>query len=91
MIQLTRQTSVGSDETAGYNVVLDKEYTLKELLDEILSNTAEWGYFHVLNCSSCEYRWGKLVTELDPKYLNKSILKATASGGWSRMDYYITT
>jgi len=89
MFKLNRVTQIGSDETAGYDVILDKEYTVKELLDTVVSIKSEWGYFVVKNGSGCEYKWGELLSNLKEKDLNKKVVKVSASGGWSRMDYYV--
>lgn len=88
--KLKRVTPIGGDETTGYDVILDKDYTVKELLDEVVSNKGEWGYFSVKGGSRCEYRWGKLLSNLKDVDLDKKISKVSSSGGWSRMDYYIS-
>ena len=90
MFKLNRITPIGGDETAGYDVILDREYTVKELLDTVVNIKGEWGYFSVKNGSSCEYKWGELLSSLKEDDLNKKVLKVGASGGWSRMDYYVT-
>lgn len=40
MFSLTRTTPVGGDCTAGYHVNLDKEYTLQEFIDAVLTTRA---------------------------------------------------
>jgi len=89
--KLNRVTRIGGDETAGYEVILDKEYTVESLLKTVVNIKSEWGYFSVKNGSSCEYKWGKLVSELNNIDLNKKVKEVKASGGWSRMDYHIET
>ena len=91
MFKLRQNTPTGGDCTSGYEVILDREYTVKELLDEVLSNTGEWGYFCVENGSSIEYRYGKCFSELSEIDLQKRVLSVNAGGGWSRMDYNIKT
>ena len=36
-------TRVFGDETTGYEVVLDKEYTVLELFKEVVSGNRDWG------------------------------------------------
>jgi hypothetical protein len=91
MFKLNRVTRIGGDETAGYEVLLDKEYTVKSLLETVVGIKSEWGYFSVKNGSSCEYRWGKLLSQLNKNDLDKKVKQVKASGGWSRMDYYVET
>jgi len=97
MIKLTQNTPTGGDCTAGYAVTLDKEYTVCELVNEILTRK-EWGYIRICNegqvrfeCGSpnCEYRQDKLLTEMSSEVLNMKVKSVMASGGWSRMDYII--
>ncbi len=89
MFKLNRVTRIGGDETAGYEVILDKEYTVKSLLDTVVGIKGEWGYFSVKGGSSCEYKWGELLSILNDIDLPKKVTKVTSSGGWSRMDYYV--
>ena len=105
MFELRRTTPIGSDECAGYEVILDKPCTVKEFIDMALKEKDnEWGQFHIVKphilasyplpsniAATAEYSSGKLKTEntIPEKYLSKTISKITASGGWSRMDYYI--
>ncbi len=90
MFKLNRVTQIGGDETAGYEVILDKEYNVKELLDTVVGIKNEWGYFSIKNGSSCEYKWGQLLSNLNEQDFDKKVLKVSSSGGWSRMDYYVT-
>ncbi len=94
MIKLRQNTKVKGDETAGYEVILTKEYTVRSFVNELLTERkGEWGHVGVDDGSSIfgspnlEYKWGKLLSELPKEILDKKIISATASGGWSRMDY----
>ena len=88
-------TPVRGDCTRGYNVVLDKEYTVEEFIETVFKElSGEWGYFSIHNKEGdfyeprCEYSYGKLSTPpLPDEYLKKKIMKVTGDGGWSRMDY----
>ena len=85
------------DCTSNYNISLDKEYTVKEFIDTVLiEKKNEWGFFKILTdnnlidgVASYEYKYGKLVGNINEKYLNNKIIGANCSGGWSAMDYFI--
>ena len=95
MIKLKQNTRTFGDETAGYAVELTKEYTVQEFVNEVVSNKREWGYIGI-SCGratfgnpNCEYKLGKLLSELPSEIMTKKIASAKASGGWSRMDYLL--
>lgn len=89
MFKLKRVTPVGGDETAGYDVILDKEYNVDDFVKTVVGIKSEWGYISVKNNSRCEYKWGVILSNLDIELMGKKIKKVSASGGWSRMDYEI--
>jgi len=91
MLKLRQNAPTRGDCMSGYEVILDKDYTVKELLDEVLSRTGEWGYFCVKNGSSIEYRYGKCLSALSGIDSQKQVSSVNASGGYSRMDYTINT
>lgn len=86
-----------SDCTALYDVILDKEYTVKEFVDTVLTRDGELGYIYVMHTESksifenprCEYKWGKLLHTLPEEVLDRKISDIAASGGWSSMDYIL--
>ena len=97
MIKLTQNTPTFGDCTAGYAVTLNKDYTVEDLIKEVLTRD-EWGCIGIYNegqtwfdkgTPNCEYRRGKLVTEMDKEFLPMKIKSVTARGGWSCMDYII--
>ena len=93
MFTLTQATPTGGDCTAGYDVKFSNEYTVRELIEEVLkTHPGEWGYFQLKNVGvRTEYRYGRLVKQkFADVLLDSKIVKAYASGGWSRMDYYLT-
>lgn len=89
------------DCTAPYNIILDKEYDVREFVDTVLNNREkEWGYIgmykesgsfenRVFGSPNCEYKWGKLLSFLPDDILDKKVLSVSADGGWSRMDYIL--
>lgn len=83
-------TPTFGDATAGYEVVLQKDYTVLELFNEILKRN-EWGRIKIEKGGSAEYSRGKIIKPLDIEDHNKKILSVKGHGGWSMMDYVITT
>ena len=85
------------DVTTPYEVTEQKSRTVKEFIEEVLKEKPqEWGYISVGKhfyqdgaSGVCEYRCGKLVTEMPNNVLDVEIKKISACGGWSRMDYTI--
>ena len=83
--------ATGSDETAPFDIMDYKAKTVGEFIDEVLKERPnEWGYFDVYGFGRCEYRSGKLLSELSDDKLRYRIKSVKAAGGWSRMDYRIT-
>mgnify|MGYP000813400450 CR=1 FL=1 len=76
----------GGDCTAPYKVELDHVYTFGELVDEILTKN-EWGFIDFLGIR-IEYHGDKCSQYLDALRA-EPIYVVEASGGWSRMDYYV--
>lgn len=102
MFRLIQTSDTRGDCTASYDVQLDKEYTVKEFLETILTQkTDEWGAFYLMVRSkklfwqnpSCEYRNGKKTgttwANILIRYGDRRITKVCSDGGWTRMDYYI--
>lgn len=91
MWKYNRITDFSSDCTATYEVILDKDYTVKEFVDGILNSKRDWGKFYIINGSHCEYNCGEFISKLNEDDLEKKIIKIKANGGWSNMDYFIET
>lgn len=99
MLKFRKAGKERSDCTAPYDVELDKEYTVGQLVDVILSRAGtlrEWGYIGIYDGESifgnpkCEYADARLGTGSMPsEFLAKKVIKVKADGGWSRMDYLI--
>lgn len=97
MIKLKQTGPEAGDCTAPYDVILDKPYTVREFISAVLTErTDDWGYIGINNHRSffgspkMEYKRG--VGEYEPlkDFYDKPVKEATASGGWSRMDYLLT-
>ena len=101
VFKLIQSTPVSGDCTCGYNVKLDREYTVKDFIDTVLSErTREWGCIGIYDQSdfvgryfgnpNMEYSHGKIVTSnFTEDILRKEVKDVSASGGWSRMDYIL--
>ena len=97
MFDLTFKGPERGDCTAPYWVELDKDYTVEEFIQTVLTIKYEWGYIKIhqrppvsfFDYPECEYRHGKLLTNLPQEYLYKPVKFAEAAGGWSRMDYVL--
>jgi hypothetical protein len=95
MIKLTQTSETFGDCTALYSVEMDKPYTVKEFIKQVLKRK-EWGYIGIEDNDSifgepkCEYKGKTIITEnLPEEILSQPVVKVRASGGWSRMDYII--
>ena len=96
MFKLRQLRPEGGDCTAPYEVDLGGEYTVGDFIRDVLIDDREWGYIGIYNGKdifgnpNCEYSHGELKTTLPDDFLGMKIVNATASGGWSRMDYLLT-
>jgi hypothetical protein len=83
----------GGDCCAPYEILLNRECTLRELVDCILKNDRDWGYITIcgrVDDKKVEYRYGKnLKNEFTENELNSILLSVGSYGGWSRMDYVV--
>lgn len=98
MFKLHQLRPEGGDCTAPYAVDLGGEYTVREFIRDVLLDKREWGYIgidighnSIFGDPCCEYSHGGLKTSLPAEFLTMKVVSAKASGGWSRMDYLLTT
>ena len=87
--------------TAPYKVIILGKCTVREFVQYILNTNNEWGYIGIYNPEKnpffgdphIEYSYSKLkegsIIEDLGEFLDKPVIKATADGGWSRMDYIL--
>lgn len=87
------QCNYGSDY---FDVIFHKQMTVREFVEEVVSNEREWGCIRVdigeeyyWDNPTCEYKWGKLLSILPGEYLDKKIISGRSDGGWSQMDYLL--
>lgn len=79
----------GGDCCAPYKVLLNRECTLRELVDCILKNEREWGSVRIGD-RKAEYRYGRILSnEFSESELESTIATVRAGGGWSFMDYVV--
>ena len=98
MFKLSQKTPEGRDCTAAYEVILDKEYTVREFIYIVLTEfPRDWGKIRVDDGSIfgpviCAYWHGDIedISKLDKQYVDRRVISARAHGGWSLMDYYLT-
>lgn len=88
MIKFKRTASTGGDETAPYDVIFDRQYTVREFIDYVLTRR-EWGYISFQGGPYCEYRGYRLLSAIPDEYMGAGIESVKVAGGWSRMDYRI--
>lgn len=97
MIKFEQTSETYGDCMADYNVILDRQYTVREFRNWVLERKDEWGYFSFFDPNipwyerkKYEYRYGRFVTDdLPDDMMDKVIDRITAYGGWSYMDYLI--
>lgn len=85
------------DCTAPYDIVFYKKYTVREFIQEVLTRK-EWGRIGIYNPKEnpffgspcCEYRHDQLKSHLPENLMDKTIKSASASGGWTLMNYILT-
>ena len=95
-LELRQIGRAGSDCTAPYEVIIHGKCTVREFVECVLTHHKEWGYIGISDGSifgnpRIEYARGTITTENTLKDIKDYIVvKALASGGWSRMDYLLT-
>lgn len=89
-----------TDATCDYELLITKPCTLRQFVEEVISNKKEWGYIGIqpknketiFGDPCIEYENGLLLSTFPDELLDKQIdikAKHEASGGWSRMDYLV--
>ena len=93
------------DCTASYEVKFPKEYTVRQFVNEIITNhKSDWGFIGIAcrktkhtrftdlinGFPRCSYDHSELTEALPDYVMDKKIIKITGDGGWTRMDYLLT-
>lgn len=99
MFRFENKRNESSDATAMYDVLLNREYTVKEFIIEALeTRPKEWGFIRIKSkddkwseTPEIEYRYGKAIkgTDLSVFPFDSKIKSIFAHGGWSNMDYFV--
>ena len=86
--------AAGGDACAPYEVLLNRECTLRELVDCIIKDEREWGGVAIggwLDEQKIEYRYGKIIkNEFTEDELNSIVATVGAYGGWTHTDYWVS-
>ena len=91
MFSLTITTTVGGDCTAGYRVNLDKEHTLQEFIDAVLTNKNERGWIKIAkrdcamyNYPGFGYHYGEIQSEpnIPETVYGYKVKSVISSGRW---------
>lgn len=100
MFTLTQYTPTNGDCMAGYIVTLDKEYTLQQFVDAVLTNKKDdWGEIKIAKRNTPWYRYpcigyqrGNIIGEanIPEKVFGYKVKSVIANGGWTLMDYIIS-
>ena len=91
MILFFEQTApTGSDCTAPYKVFTDRECTVEQFIDTVLTR-GEWGKIYIKGTGWLEYERDKIITiNIGFNLVLPRLIKCIrAAGGWSNMDYTI--
>lgn len=92
MIKFKQTARTGGDETAPYDVILDRKYMVREIIYYILTRK-EWGSIRIRCVGKyeiyAEYERNKLTTNLNNNIMDSIITSIKAAGGWSNMNYLI--
>lgn len=93
-MKLIPYTKTAGDESRGFYVDFDKNYSIREFIKEVLLKN-EWGTFDIREGFSnksgliIDYKYNNLIDQLPIGIMNRTIWKAKANGGWGNMDYLI--
>ncbi len=81
---------------APYSVDLDKEYTVRDFIHEVLiEHPKDWGFIGIFDGESvigdpeCDYDRGYLQSDLPKEIMDEPIYSVSAYGGHCRMDYLL--
>lgn len=81
------------DDTYHFTVILDKEYTVEEFVNEIIKDKYNSGEVllspYCPRIKVCSFSKGVRMSRISEKYKDKKVISAYADGGYSLMDYVI--
>ena len=83
----------GKSEKESYEVSMDKDYILMDFITQVLNTRRrDWGKFEIASLGLCvEYRYGMMKKpDWSTGLLYAKVSSVQASGGFTRMDYFVT-
>ena len=93
---ILEQLGPEEEQKAPYSVTLDKEYTVRDFIHEVLINhSKDWGLIGIFDGESvvgdmkCDYDRGYLQSDLPKEIMDEPIYSVSAYGGHYRMDYLL--
>ena len=99
LFDFVQTSTVGRDCTCKYKLIFNRTCTVKDFVDNLFnSRSDEWGSIEVrpniavggsIDNVSTQYECGILRNSSFTDIYDFIITEATASGGWSRMDYVL--
>ena len=99
MFRIVQTGKTRGDGTAPFDVILYQETTVREFIQEVLSNPNDWGYIriekglHFASTPCCPYGHGKLLPDayipFDEADMDRLVVTARADGGMGRMNYWL--
>ena len=101
--EIVRHGPCGGDQCSPYYIEVSPSATVKDVIEDILSNKNEWGSISIErenwrdNNHEIEYKYGKLLKDKiseEEKYfwnnlLDWKVVGMNGSGGWSNSDYWL--
>lgn len=95
-IELIHKSGPFRDECSLYDVQIEKGTTVQDVIDFALNKKEKWGEIEVYDehsfLHSLDYVHGVIKKDAIPTNIKSRLIKdITAYGGWSHMDYSITT
>ena len=93
-LKFKKLREAGGDDCAPYEVLLNRECTLRELVDCIIKYEGEWGGVAIggwLDEQKIEYRYGKIIkNEFTEDELNSIVATIGAYGAWTYTNYWVS-
>ena len=94
MISLKTTGPTMGDATHPYDAIMDRPYTVSEFVDEVVSASHNWGVIRFTSSekdrfgrSLCDYRYGKIIGDIDDGIACRQVKEAWGGGVWSRYDF----
>lgn len=104
IFKIVKHGPCGGDQCSPYHIEVSPSATVKDVIEDILSNKNEWGSIRIErenwrdNDHEIKYKHGKLLKDTmskEEKYfwnnlLDWKVVSMRGHGGWSNSDYWLT-